>query len=69
MLRIVGAAEPARADDAAQIALDERDAGALHRDVGARAHGDADVGLRERRRVVDAVAGHRHDAAFAPAAA
>ena len=39
--------------------LHQRHAGALHRDVGAGAHRDADVGLRERRRVVDAVAGHR----------
>ena len=31
-------------------------------DVGAgAAHGDADVGAPQRRRVVDAVAGHRHD--------
>ena len=49
----------------AEVALDERDGRALHRDVGARAHRDADVGLRERRRVVDAVAGHRDDAALA----
>ena len=35
-------------------------------DVGARdAHRHADVGLLERRRVVDAVAGHRHDVAVA----
>ena len=39
--------------------MHQRDAGALHRDVGAGAHRDADVGLRQRRRVVDAVAGHR----------
>ena len=38
--------------------------GALHRHVGARAHGDAHVGLRQRRRVVDAVAGHGHDVPF-----
>ena len=48
-----------------EVALHQRDAGALHRDVGAGAHGDADVGLRERRRVVDAVARHRHDPALA----
>ena len=55
----------ARARDARQVALDQRDAGALHRDVGAGAHRDADVGLGQRRRVVDAVARHRDDAAFA----
>ena len=38
--------------------------GALHGDVGAGAHGDADVGRGERRRVVDAVAGHGDDAAL-----
>ena len=37
------AAQPPGSDDAAQVALDERDAGALHRDVGAGAHRDADV--------------------------
>ena len=63
MLRIVARDEPARADDAAQVALDQRDAGALDGDVGAGAHGDADVRPRERRRVVDAVAGHGDDAA------
>ena len=30
------------------------------------AHGDADVGLLQRRRVVDAVACHRHDRAGPP---
>ena len=37
--------------------------------VGARADRDAHVGLRQRRRVVDAVADHRHDACPRPAAA
>ena len=41
----------------------------LDRDVGAGADRDAEVGLRERRRVVDAVADHRDDAALAPAGA
>ena len=52
-----------RADDAGEIAFQQRDAGAFHRDIGAGAHGDADFGGRERRRIVDAVAGHRDDAA------
>ena len=51
------------ARDAAQVTLHQRDAGRFHRDVGARAHRDADVRLRQRRRVVDAVAGHRDAAA------
>ena len=38
--------------------------GAFDRDVRAGAHGDADIGLRQRGRIVDAVAGHRD--AFAP---
>ena len=56
------ARQPQRPHDAAQIALHERDGrGLSHRDVGARAHRDPDVGPRERRRVVHAVAGHRDD--------
>jgi hypothetical protein len=46
------------------VALDQGDAGAFHGDVGAGAHGDADVGGGERRCVVDAVAGHGDDAAL-----
>jgi hypothetical protein len=34
----------------------------VHGHVGAGGHGDADVGRRQRRRVVDAVADHRHHA-------
>ncbi len=66
MLRIVAARQPPRPHDAAQVALQQRDAGALDGDVGAGAHGDADVGGGQRRRVVDAVAGHGDDAALAP---
>ena len=47
-----------------EVALQQRDAGALDRHVGARAHGDADIGCGQRRRVVDAVAGHGDDAAL-----
>ena len=54
----------ARPQDAGQVAFDERDAGALDRDVRAGAHGDADIGGGKRRRVVHAVAGHRDDAAL-----
>ena len=42
-----------------EIAPDERDGGALDRDARAGAHRDTDVGLRQRRRIVDAVARHR----------
>ena len=51
-----------RLGDAAQIALHERYAGALYGDVSARPHRDAHVCLRERRRIVDAVARHRDHA-------
>ena len=54
----------ARADDAAEIAFDQRHARALHGDIGAGAHRDADLRLGQRRRVVDAVARHGDDAAF-----
>jgi hypothetical protein len=47
-----------------QVALHQGHAGALHGDVGAGAHGDADIGGGERGRVVDAVAGHGDDAAL-----
>ena len=53
----------------AQVAADERQVGGLDRHVGAGADRKAEVGLRERRRIVDAVAGHRHHAPFAPAGA
>ncbi len=56
--------QPPCAGDAAQVAFDQRDAGALHRHVGAGAHRDADVGGGQRGRIVDAVAGHRDDAAL-----
>ena len=48
----------------AELARHEGDVAGLHRHVGAGADGDADVGLRERRGVVDAVADHRHPLAL-----
>ena len=51
-------AQVAGTEDAGEVAFYQGDAAALHGDVGAGAHGDAHVGLRERGRVVDAVAGH-----------
>ncbi len=59
MLRIVARDSRRARTMPVRSPLSERDAGALHRDVGAGAHGDADIGRGERRRVVDAVAGHR----------
>ena len=63
------AGEPDRVGGGAQVARDEREVGRLDRDVGAGADREPEVGLRERRRVVHAVADHRHDLALLPAAA
>ena len=59
MLRSVARLSRRARTIAAQVALHERDAGRFDRDVGARAHRDADLGQRQRRRVVHAVARHR----------
>ena len=56
MLRIVAFDRAMAFDDAAQIAGHQHHVGALDRDVGAGADGDADIGLGQRRRIVDAVA-------------
>ena len=58
------AAEPAGPGDPPEIALHQRHPRALHGHVGPGAHGDPDVRLGQRRRVVDAVPGHRHHAAL-----
>ena len=56
-------------DDRGEVVVGEHHVGRLLRDVGAGdAHRDADVGGLQRRRVVDAVAGHRHDRAVRAAA-
>ena len=49
--------------------LQQGDAGALDGHVGARAHREPDVGGGQGGCVVDAVAGHRDDAALARGAA
>ena len=54
----------ARADYAHQVAFQQRDACTLNGDIGARTHGNADIGSGERRGIVDAIPGHRHDAAL-----
>jgi hypothetical protein len=46
MLRMVARLRRMARHDAAQIAFDQRDAGAFHGHVGAGAHGDADRSLR-----------------------
>ena len=45
--------------NAAQVVVHDDHVGRFHGDVGThRAHGESDVGLRQGRRIVDAVAGH-----------
>ena len=52
--------------DAREVVVEQHDLRGLARHVGARrAHGDAHVGRAQRRRVVDAVAGHRDEEAHA----
>ena len=56
-----------RGDDRREIVVQQHQRGGFACDVGApRAHRHADVGGLQRRRVVDAVAGHRHDLAAGP---
>jgi hypothetical protein len=58
------AADLDRRRDVDWVGAHEHDVGGLDRDVGAGADRDADVGLRERGRVVDAVADHRDPSAL-----
>src|SRR5579875_1365719 len=58
------AAQPIGAGDAGEIAFQQRHPGAFDRDIGAGSHRDADIGQRQRRRVVDAVARHGDDMAL-----
>src|SRR5690606_21445834 len=51
-----------RGDDGGVVVVGQHHVRGFPGDVGARAaHGDADVGLFHRGRVVDAVTGHGHD--------
>ena len=56
-----------RVDERAEVVVGEDHPARLLRDLAARTHRDADVGLLQRGRVVDRVAGHRDDRAPAPA--
>ena len=58
------AREVARAGDRRQVAFHQRHAGAFHRDVRTRTHGDADFSGGERGGIVHAVARHRDLTAF-----
>ena len=58
---------PAQADGVGggpQVAGDQREVAGLDSDVGAGPDAQAEVGLSERGRIVDAVADHGHDAAL-----
>ena len=46
-----------------EVVVGEYELAGLLGDLGAAAHGDADIGLLQRGGVVDGVAGHRHDLA------
>jgi hypothetical protein len=59
MLRIVAWLRRRARTNAAQVSLHQGHARALHRDVGARPHGDTHIWHGQRRGVVDAVARHR----------
>src|SRR5262249_55526559 len=45
-------AKLARAQDGREIALQQRDVSAFHRNIRARSHGNADIGLGQRRSVI-----------------
>ena len=63
MFRDGRAAQAERVGNLGQLVGHQRDVGGLERGIGAGdAHRDADVGGRQRRRVVDAVAHHRQRA-------
>ena len=47
-----------RTDHVVGVALHQHDLGAFHGHVGAGADREADIGLRQGRRIVDAVADH-----------
>ena len=53
-----------RVDDRGEVVVGQDHAAGVLRDLGAAAHRDADVGRLDRRRVVHAVARHRHDVAL-----
>ena len=47
-----------------QVAFHEGDAGTFHGDIRSRSHGNAHMGERERRRIVNPISGHRDCFAF-----
>ena len=59
-----GAAERDRPPDRGQVAADERDIAGFDGDIAAGADGEADIGLGQGGRVIDAIADHGHARAF-----
>src|ERR1051326_6811987 len=57
-------AEPACPDNSPEVALDERNCRAFHRNIGPGAHRYANLGLRQSGCVVDAVTSHRDEPAL-----
>ena len=49
-------------DEANEVVAQQHDIGTLTRHIGARAHGNADICLGERRSIVDTVPQHRDHA-------
>ena len=64
ILRTVALESVIAAQDVERVAPHQHHLRRLDRHIRPRADGDADVGLGQRRRVVDAVADHRHALAF-----
>ena len=60
MVRNVARARPERLRHGLDFRFQQNDVRRLARDVAGPAHGNAEIGLRERGRVVDAVAHKRH---------
>src|SRR6185503_11170309 len=58
------AAQVASTHERAKVAFDQRDVAAFHGHIRTCPHGDANICLGKRRRVVHAVAGHSNDATF-----
>ena len=56
-----GSAQVAGGEDGPQVGSGQRQAGGADGGPRAGAHRDADIGGDKRRRIVDAVAAHRHD--------
>jgi hypothetical protein len=64
MFRIVARLKRSARTNSSEIALDQRDPCAFHRYIGAGAHCDSNLSLRESGRIIDPVARHGYLTAF-----